>query len=276
MSWERWRSDNLVGWEDRVDIHVGPKGYDIEGLLRDPRRLSDTVRHDQPLLGLLTGLDVVHLQCHLGTDTLSLARLGAKSITGLDFSPKAIEHCRTLFERAGVPGRFVRADVFDAEQALGADFDFVYASVGAINWIPSMARWMGVAAALLRPGGRLYLRDVHPMAMVIDPDSDLELRLRYPYGETEAPVTMDSDQTYIGDGTPLTHTTTHEWSHGIGEIVQAAIDAGLEVTGLHEHFFADWKAFPSMIEVESGKFVLPSQPERLPLLFTLLARKRRD
>lgn len=273
MSWEHWRSDNLAGWENRVDIHTGPKGYDIAGLLGDAHRLSNTVRNDQPLLGALTGLDVVHLQCHLGTDTLSLARLGAKSVTGLDFSPKAIAHCKDLFERARVSGRFVQADVFDAPQALGGDFDFVYASVGAINWIPSMARWMRVGAALLRSGGRLYLRDVHPMAMVVDPDSDTELRLRYPYGETEAPVTLDSDQTYIGDGTPLTHTRTHEWSHGIGEIVQAAIDAGLQITGLREHFFADWKAFPSMIEVESGKFVLPEQSERLPLLFTLTARK---
>lgn len=273
MGWEKWRSDNLAGWENRVDIHVGPKGYDIEGLLSDPQRLSATVRNDQPLLGLLTGLDVVHLQCHLGTDTLSLARLGAKSVTGLDFSPKAIAHCERLFERAGIAGRFVQADVFDAAQALGGDFDFVYASVGAINWIPSMAQWMRVAAALLRAGGTLYLRDVHPMAMVIDPDSDTELRLRYPYGETEAPVTMDSNQTYIGDGTPLIHTRTHEWSHGIAEIVQAAIDAGLQITALREHYFADWRAFASMVQVESGKFVLPDRPERLPLLFTLIARK---
>lgn len=273
MRWEEWRSGNLAGWENRVDIHVGPKGYDVEGLLRDPLRMTNTVRHDQPLLGDVSGLDIVHLQCHLGTDTLSLARLGAKSVTGLDFSPKAIAHCRSLFERAGAPARFVQADVFDGAAALDEQYDLVYASVGAINWIPSMARWMQVASALLRSGGRLYLRDVHPMAMVIDPESDGEFLLRYPYGETEAPVTLESQQTYIGDGTPLTHTTTHEWSHGIGEIVQGALDAGLQITGLHEHFFADWKAFPSMIEIEPGKFVLPEAPERLPFLFTLTAGK---
>ena len=273
MTWARWRSDNLANWEERVDIHIGPKGYDVDGLLRDPGRISDTVRHDQPLLGTIAGLDVVHLQCHLGTDTLSLARLGAKSVTGLDFSPKAIEHCRSLFERTVTPGRFVLADVHDAPAALDAQYDLVYASVGAINWIPSMERWMQVAASLLRPGGRLYLRDVHPMAMVIDPDSDMELRLRYPYGETANPVTLSFNTSYVGDGTKLTHATTHEWSHGIGEIVQGAIDAGLAVTALREHFFADWRAFPSMIEVEPGKFILPEAPERVPFLFTLTASK---
>jgi SAM-dependent methyltransferase len=273
VTWEQWRRDNLAGWENRVDIHTGPNGYDVEGLLSDRSRISNTVRLDQPLLGDISGLDVVHLQCHLGTDTLSLARLGARTVSGLDFSPKAIEQCRKLFERSGTKGRFVLADVYDAPAVLGDQYDLVYASVGAINWIDSMQRWMRVAAALLRPGGRLYLRDVHPMAMVIDPESDGELRLRYPYCETAEPVTMQTDTTYTGDGTKLTDRTTHEWSHGIGEIVQGAIDAGLVVTNLREHFFADWRAYPSMIEVEPGKYVLAEGPERLPLLFTLTARK---
>jgi SAM-dependent methyltransferase len=272
VTWDRWRNDNLAGWEDRVDVHTGPGGYDVEGLLSDPSRISNTVRLDQPMLGSIDGFDVVHLQCHLGTDTLSLARLGAKSVTGLDFSPKAIAHCNALFDRAGRKGRFVVADVHDAPAALGDRYDFVYASVGAINWIPSIARWMRVAYALLRPGGRLYLRDVHPVAMVIDPDSDPELRLRYPYGETVEPVTLNYDTSYVGDG-KVEHTTSHEWSHGIGEIVQGAIDAGFAITSLREHYFADWKAYPSMVEVEPGKFVLPEAPERVPLLFTLTAKK---
>ena len=273
MTWEQWRSDNLAGWQNRVDIHVGPKGYDVDALLRDPQRLSPTVENDRQALGSLAGLDIVHLQCHLGTDTLSLARLGAKSVSGLDFSSKAIAHCRSLFERTGTAGRFVEGDVFDAHSLLNDTFDLVYASVGAINWIPSISRWMKVAASLLRPGGRVYLRDVHPMLMVVDPESDLELRLRYPYGEQPQPVTMDDDQTYIGDGTPLTHTTTHEWSHGMGEIVQGALDAGLVIRGLQEHYYAESPMVASAIKESPGRYVVPEAPERLPLLFTLQASK---
>lgn len=273
MTWEQWRADNLAGWDNRVDIHTGPKGYDVDALLRDPKRLSPTVENDKQALGSLTGLDVVHLQCHLGTDTLSLARLGAKSVSGLDFSSKAIAHCRSLFERTGTAGRFVQGDVFDAKTLLNDTFDLVYASVGAINWIPSMGRWMEVAASLLRPGGRVYLRDVHPMLMVVDPDSDMELRLRYPYGEQPQPVTLDDDQTYIGDGTPLVHTTTHEWSHGLGEIVQGALDAGLVINGLEEHYYAESPMLASAVKESPSRYVLPEGPERLPMLFTLQASK---
>jgi SAM-dependent methyltransferase len=272
MSWERWRADNLAGWEDRVPIHTGPGGYDVPGLLADPHRLSATVRHDREALGPLAGLDVAHLQCHLGTDTLSLLRLGAASVTGLDFSPRAIAHCRSLFERAGAVGRFVEGDVHDAERLLGRRYHLVYASIGAINWIPSIGRWLKVAASLLEPGGRLYLRDVHPMGMAIDPESDLALTLRYPYGEQAQPVTLHDPETYAGDGTPLAHATTHEWSHGLGEIVQGALDAGLVVRGLAEHYYTEWRMLESMVK-DDDRWVLPEAPERLPLLFTLQATR---
>jgi SAM-dependent methyltransferase len=244
-------------------------------LLADPKRLSQTVGNDAEALGSLNGLRVAHLQCHIGTDTLSLLRLGAAKVSGLDFSPSAIAQCRRLFARAGAEGHFVVGDVYDAATLLHERFDLVYASIGAINWIPSIGRWLAVAAALLAPGGRLHLRDVHPMAMVIDPESDAELRLRYPYGERAEPVTLENDQTYAGDGTPLAHKTTHEWSHGLGEIVQGALDAGLVIGRLEEHYYTEWQMLPSMRREPSGRYVLREGPERLPLLFTMQASKPR-
>jgi SAM-dependent methyltransferase len=248
-------------------------GYDVAGLLSDPQRLTQTVRNDAEALGPLHGLTVAHLQCHLGPDTLSLARLGAAAVSGLDFSPSAIDHCRSLFERAGTAGTFVLGDVFEAEALLKDRFDLVYASIGAINWMPSIGCWLAVAASLLKPGGTVHLRDVHPMAMVIDPDSDAELRLRCPYGERAAPVSLESDQTYLGDGTKLAHTMTHEWSHGLGEIVQGAIDAGLVIRRLEEDSYTEWQMLPSMRREPSGRYVLAEAPERLPLLFTLQVSK---
>lgn len=272
--WDRWCADNRANWEDRVPIHLGPGGYAVEAIVADPAALSDSVRHDVDALGPLAGLRVAHLQCHIGTDTLSLARLGAAEVAGLDFSPAALAAARDLFARTGTAGRFVEGDVHDAAALLGAGrWDVVHASMGAINWIPSIRRWLAVAAALLAPGGRLHLRDVHPMAMTIDPASDAALAIRFAYGERTAPVTMDDDTTYVGDGRRLAHTTTHEWSHGLGETVQGALDAGLVVTGLEELFWTEFLAYPSMVERPGGRFELADRPERLPLMFRLTARK---
>jgi SAM-dependent methyltransferase len=277
-AWPRWRDANRANWEDRVPIHLGPGGYAVEALVADPARLSDSVRHDVAALGPLAGLRVAHLQCHIGTDTLSLARLGAAEVAGLDFSPAALAAARALFARTGTPGRFVEGDVHDAARLLGAGrWDVVHASMGAINWIPSIRRWLAVAASLLAPGGRLHLRDVHPMAMTLDPAVDPASAggpaVCFPYGERAEPVTMDDDTTYAGDGARLAHTTTHEWSHGLGETVQGAIDAGLAVTGLEELFWTEFRAWPSMVERPGGRFELAERPDRVPLLFRLTARK---
>ena len=98
------------------------------------------------------------------------------------------------------------------------------------------------------------------MAMAIDPETDLELRLRYPYGERPEPVTLHDAQTYAGDGTPVAHATTHEWSHGLGEIVQGALDAGLVVRGLAEHYYTEWQMLESMVKDGDDRWVLPEAP----------------
>src|SRR5262245_8102354 len=123
---------------------------------------------DVPRLGDITGLRGVHLQCHIGTDTVSLARLGAQ-MTGLDFSPAALTEARRIAALVGVDVDYVESEVYDAVAALGSEqFDLVYTGVGAIGWLPDIRRWAQTVAALLRPGGRLFIREAHPMMWSID------------------------------------------------------------------------------------------------------------
>jgi SAM-dependent methyltransferase len=181
-----WRNLNLANWESRVGLHTGPDGYDL-GSFDDPAFLSGEVRYDLPKLGRLDGLDIVHLQCHIGTDTVSLSRLGPRSTVGLDFSPAALRAARELAVRARADIGFVEADVYDGVQALGADrFDLVFTGIGALCWIPSIGRWADVVAGLLRPGGRLFMREYHPVLWSLsDPRPDGLLVVEYPYFETD-------------------------------------------------------------------------------------------
>jgi len=113
---------NRANWDSRVPIHTGPDGYRIDGLVENPTALTDIVNFDRSYLGDLTGVDLVHLQCHVGTDTIALARLGA-SITGLDFSPAAIAAAKDLAARCDIPARFVEGNVYDAPEVLGQTYD---------------------------------------------------------------------------------------------------------------------------------------------------------
>ena len=267
---EDYRALNKASWDERAPAHAASPDYSVERLAADPAFISDVIRFDQPLLGDVASLRGVHLQCHIGTDTISLARLGA-SMTGLDFSPAALEQARGLARRTGDDVRFVEADVYDAVSVLGAAaFDLVFTGIGALCWLPSVRRWAGVVAGLLRPGGRLFIREAHPMLGTLsDPREDGLLVVDFPYFERAEPMVWDEGGTYVQTDAVFTHNRTHQWNHGLGEIVTALLDAGLELTGLAEHDSVPWDAMPGMMEEAGGG------EWRLAHTYTLQAVKRR-
>jgi SAM-dependent methyltransferase len=232
---------------------------------------------DLPRLGRLDGLDVIHLQCHIGTDTVSLARLGARSTTGLDLSPSSLAEARRLAEACAIEIDFVESEVYRAVDALGGrTFDVVYTGIGALNWLPSIERWAGVVSALLRPGGRLFIRDGHPMMYTLPIRDEYEdLRIELAYFETVEPIVSDSDTTYVTTEARLVNTTNVEWNHGLGEMITALLGHGMELTGLIEHTSVPWEAIPGLMEpIGGGEYALREGRDRLPLSFTLQARKR--
>ena len=267
------RALNLSNWESRVPVHLA--GYGIDRLLATPDRVSDVVAFDRPRLGDLAGLDVVHLQCHIGTDTVSLARLGAR-VTGLDFSPSAIAAARDLATRAGIDATFVEADVDDAVTVLGAArFDVVYTGIGALCWLPSVARWAEIVAALLRPGGRLFIREGHPVLWSLsDPRDDGLLVVEYPYFEAGGGTVFHEPKTYVEHEGELAQPTIVSFNHGLGEIVTALMEQGMDLTQLVEHDSVPWNPLgDAMVEGDDGEFRLVDQPARLPLTYTLQAVK---
>ncbi|HEX9260184.1 MAG TPA: class I SAM-dependent methyltransferase [Acidimicrobiales bacterium] len=265
---------NRAMWDERADAHAPSPGYDLERYVADPTALSDVVQFDVPRLGDIAGLDGVHLQCHIGTDTLSLARLGAR-MTGLDFSPNAIAQARRLAERAGADIRFVQAELYDAVGALGEQYDLVFTGIGALCWLPDVARWARVVAALLRPGGRLFIREGHPVLWSLtDGRPDKALAIEYPYFEMAEPMVFDEPGTYVETDHEFEATISHEWNHGLGQIVQAVIDAGLQLRSLEEHDSAPYDPIPGYFQpIGGGEWRLVDRPWRLPHTYTLQAVK---
>lgn len=264
---------NRANWNERAPAHAASPDYGVARFAADPSYLSEVVRFDRELLGSLSGQRGVHLQCHIGTDTVSLSRLGA-TMTGLDFSDKSLQEARRIASLAGADIRFVQANVYDAHEALGEDgFDFVYTGVGALIWLPDVARWARVVASLLRPGGRLFIREGHPVLWAVDDSRDDDLlALEYPYFERSEPLVFTEGGTYVQTDAEFTNNTTHEWNHGLGEIVTAVLDAGMTLTGLVEHQSVPWEAFPGKMRLlGDGEWQINERPDRLPHTYTLQA-----
>ncbi|MXS75801.1 SAM-dependent methyltransferase [Microbacterium sp. CSI-V] len=266
---------NRANWNERATLHAARdgSGYGVLRYVEDRDALSDVVRFDQPLLGDLKGKRAVHLQCHIGTDTLSLARLGAR-VTGLDFSENAVAEARRLVAETGDSVDFVRSDVAHALDVLpSGEFDLVYTGIGALCWLPSITEWAGVVADLLAPGGTLHIREGHPVLWSMN-ETLPGLTLAFPYFEQPAPLEWDDDSTYVEVSAPLQSTRTYEWNRSLGEIVTALLDRGLRLDALIEHDSVPWEALPGRMTLRAdGEYALTEQPSVMPLSYTLRASK---
>ena len=244
---------NREFWDERVPAHAASPDYGVARFAEDPAFLSEVVRFDRPRLGDLTGLDI---------------------------SPPALAEARALAEAAGADAIFVESEVYSAVDALGAGrFDLVYTGVGALCWLPDIRRWAGVVAELLRPGGRLHVRDGHPMLWALaDAREDGLLVVEHAYFETaEATVWDEGDEgtTYVETDVVFSKNVTHEWNHGLAQIITALMDAGMELTLFEEHETVPWDALPGqMTDTGDGELRLADRPERLACTYTIQARKR--
>ncbi|WP_413452822.1 class I SAM-dependent methyltransferase [Georgenia phoenicis] len=269
---------NRTNWDDRADIHAGSAMYDLPGFVADPERISDVVTDDLALLaphlpgGTVRGLDLVHLQCHVGQDTLSLARLGAR-VTGVDLSPRSLEVARELARECGLEARFVEADAQHAADAVADTFDVVYTSIGTVTWLPDLTSWARSIARLLRPGGTFFIRDGHPMLYTLDDGRSDLLEVRYRYFPTGLAQVWDDEISYTGDERVIAHPRTYEWPHSLAEIIGSLLGAGLRITSFGEQQTCPWPAHPLMEPVGADWAFPEPLRQNVPTTYSITAVK---
>jgi SAM-dependent methyltransferase len=286
-----WSALNQANWDERVPVHLDPNsGYDLTALRSGTARL-DTIAAN--ILGPVEGMRVLHLQCHFGKDTLTIAQAGAPGgaqagaqpgaqagvqVTGLDFSPPAIEAARSLAIEVGLAdrARFVVANVYDAPSALPEpeSFDRVFVSWGALCWLPDMPYWARIVASFLKPGGFLALAEAHPAAYVFDdltatPDGRPGWYMPYLGRE---PLMEDRPEDYANPTARLRNSRTVEFLHPLSDIMMALIDSGLRIDRFLEHDSVVWEMFGSLVRRSRSEYVWPDKPW-LPLSYSLRAVK---
>lgn len=262
---------NRRNWDERVAIHRADRTgfYGVDRFLAGDKRLHAIESGE---LGDVFRKRLLHLQCHFGLDTLILAWHGA-TVTGLDFSPAAVEEARRLEVATGLTAEFVCAEVYEARTVLTGEFDVVFATWGTICWLPDVPRWARVIASLLSTGGVLYFADAHPNMLILE---ERDGRLVHEYAIDTPPghpLIFDETQTYSSDATQLVACRTYEWIHSLSRVVGALLDAGLVLEFLHEYPFLPWRPFPMCVPAEDGMYRLPDHVPAFPLAYSLRARK---
>ncbi len=260
------RAANRARWDEAAPLHAASDYYDLDGF----RAGRDDIRpFEFDELGPVEGLDLIHLQCHIGTDTLSWARHGAR-VVGLDFSPNSIDIAVELAEDCRIEAQFVCADVYDAVSAVGhRHFDIVYTGIGALGWLPDLQGWARVVSDLLRPAGVLYFVEIHPIVIGVVGDGRTVAQDMF---GAEYQVWTERNGTYAVPDAVLANTETYERVHALSEVLTALLDAGLAIELFREQSYTN-APWPWTERGNDGFYRLPDEWPKFPLTYSIRARK---
>lgn len=258
-------------WNERAPIHAQSDFYNIQSIIRGE---SSLFNYEIEEIGDIKGKRLIHLQCHIGTDTVSLARLGAITI-GLDYSEASIEQAKMLAYHCGVECEFITANVYDTEDYLFEDVDIVYVNFGAITLLPNLNEWAKMIYSILKSGGYLYINETHPISNVLAMDSP---RFADNYFDN-FPKTYKEPGSYamsIEDRyqAQTKHNELTVWDRTLGEIVSVIAANGFKIEFLHEHQgYPDQRFFYLKQSKEDGLWYPREGYSNTPAAFSLKATK---
>ena len=256
---------NRANWNRRAEAHLHTEFYNQAAFMQGKSSLMDIERN---LLGDIQGKKLLHLQCHFGQDTLSLARLGA-NVCGVDLSDRAIEEARNLAAQLHIPAQFICCDLYSLDQHLNEQFDIVFTSYGTIGWLPDIQSWAKVVSRYLKPAGVFVFAEFHPAMWMFD--NDLQ-DVRYSYFKTDPIVEIDQG-TYADKNTQNQYESI-TWNHGLAEVIQALLQEGLTLEVFQEFDYSPYQLSDLMEEFEPGKFRYIHLGNKLPLVYALRMLKK--
>jgi SAM-dependent methyltransferase len=250
-------------WNLRAERHLESEFYDVKSFLEGRNSLN---KIELDLLGDVKGKRILHLQCHFGQDTLSLARMGAE-VTGADFSDSAIEAAAQLASKLGIDAEFVCCDIYALTHCLMKEFDIVFTSYGTIGWLPDLDRWAKIISGFLVPGGKFIMADFHPVIWMYDDEID---KTHYSYFN-RGPIVEVSQGSYADAKGPLQESIS--WNHSISELLESLLKNGLRLDSFSEYDYSPYNCFKDMTEIEPGKFQIKAKEGILPMVYSLLMVK---
>lgn len=257
-----YEQKNLALWNALSEVHWKSKFYDIDSFIKTGNSLP---RLDQTLLGDVQGKITLHLQCHLGLESISLARLGAQ-VTAVDFSSNAIKYARHINNEMGTSVEFIEENIYNLLQYdLKDQFDLIYTSYGVVPWLSDLNKWSDVIYLCLKPGGRFVLIDFHPMIFTIDDRGIFSSH----YGSSYQPEEFTMEKSYTGD--PLNRCySEYNWNHSLSQIIDA-LNKNMKLESIQEYDYSSYPCFSEITQVEPGKYKIKSLKNfRFPHMFSTI------
>ncbi|MCG8329462.1 MAG: class I SAM-dependent methyltransferase [Chitinophagales bacterium] len=261
-------TENLAYWDELALIHSSTGQYGMSTFLRGESTLQSI---EDDFFRQTKGAKVLHLQCHFGLDTLSIAKEHNREVVGIDFSPNAIEVASKLSKDSGIPARFICCNLYDLEQHLNEQFDIVYTSYGVLMWLHDLVPWAKFIAKFLKNGGRFFLVEEHPFAAMMGINKKGEITPCYPYN---GPYITHNFYSYANKEVMLQNKVQHKYAHSLEVLFMVLMRQNLNIISFREYDFCFYQIFPGMRKNDEGWYILEKDKYGgLPLQFSLHATK---
>lgn len=252
-------------WNDKTPVHYTSDFYDVKSFLKGRDSLNSI---ESGLLGNIRNKEILHLQCHFGMDTISLARRGATA-TGIDLSDQSINLAIDLNIKAGTKANFIQSDVYSLPDNLNIQFDIVFTSYGTIGWLPDVKKWAEIIHHFLKPGGKFIMVEFHPVVWMFD---DNFKEIIYKYADTD-PIVEELKGTYTNRKANIKNKSV-SWNHGLATILDALIQTGLMIEGFQEYDYSPYDCFNNTVEIEQGRFQIKGLEGKIPMLYSVVAQRK--
>ena len=252
-------------WNKRTTVHIKSSFYDLPSFLAGKSSLKEIELNE---LGEIAGKSILHLQCHFGMDSLSLARMGAK-VVGVDLSDTAIHEAKKLNNDLGLNAEFVCCNLFDLEHHVSEKFDIVFTSYGVIGWLPELNKWAETITHFLKPGGFFYMAEFHPVVWMLDEDFE---KVNYYYHNHEL-IVVDTQGSYANAEADI-HGKEYSWNHGISEVLNALINRDLQLDFFNEYSYSPYPCFKNIVQGEDGNWRVKGLEDKIPMVYSLKATKK--
>ncbi|MEM6261695.1 MAG: class I SAM-dependent methyltransferase [Bacteroidota bacterium] len=251
-------------WNDKVAVHLQSDFYNLQGFMEGATSLREV---ELSLLGEIQGKEILHLQCHFGQDSLSLARMGAH-VTGVDLSDEAIKAAQTLKDQLSLPAQFIQCDILGLPAVHSKQYDWVFSTYGTIGWLPDMSKWAEVVHHFLKPGGKLLLVEFHPVVWMFD---DKFTHVQYSYFNDE-PISELTEGTYAENAAAIANPAI-SWNHPLAEVMGALLQQGLSIVDFQEYPFSPYPCFSELEEIGPSRYRIKHMEDKLPMLYSLVVEK---
>lgn len=257
------RAANQAGWNEAADYHRAHPQF--AALLANFAR-PDFLCLDEVAIGRLKMLDVrdksvAQLCCNNARELLSIKNLGAGRCVGFDFSQAFLDQGRELAETAGQELELVQTEITAIPESFNGSFDLAVMTIGVLGWMPDLSAFFETVQRVLKPGGRLFLYEDHPILNM------------YPTGEQPMPPVPDESYfrstPYKEDegldywsGKPYDAQPVYWTFHKMSDVIMGVVGNGFQIE--------DFEELPDDI---GNRPDFENQPQQLPLSYILIARK---